>query len=60
MEKVQYYLNHLVEAERIAANGRRNWEIYSMLDDNGVWPEKTKNYHINGIKVMTGIDLTQK
>ena len=60
VEKVQYYLNHLVEAERIAANGRRNWEIYSMLDDNGVWPEKTKNYHINGIKVMTGIDLTQK
>jgi hypothetical protein len=59
VEKVRYYIDHKDEAIQIAENGRRNWEIHNMLDERGVWPEKTFNYHVDGIKAITGIDITK-
>jgi hypothetical protein len=57
IEKVRYYIDHDEEAYTIAKNGRRNWEIHNMLDERGVWPEKTFNHHVDGIKSITGIDI---
>lgn len=59
VEKVKYYFEHLDEAERIAANGRKLWEEYSMLDENKILPPKVVNYYIKGIKDVCGIDISK-
>lgn len=49
VEKIQYYFNHLDEAEIIATNGRKLWEEYSMLDENKNLPKKVIDYYIDGM-----------
>lgn len=57
-EKFHYYSTHLKETEEITLNGRKNWEEYIQLDKNLVWPKKTFDYHVQGIKEISGIDIT--
>jgi hypothetical protein len=59
VKTVKYYIEHKDEAIQIANNGRYVWEQHNMLNERGVWPEKTVAYHIDGIKKITGIDITK-
>ena len=57
VEKAKYYLEHIDEAETIAANGRKLWEECSMLDGNNLLPQKVIDYYVEGIKRVGGIDI---
>ena len=57
IDKITYYFSNLEESNLIAENGRATWEKYNMLDENGVFPNDTIMYHINGINKITGFDL---
>ena len=59
VEKTKYYFDHLAESEMIARNGRKLWEDYSMLDENGTLPLRVLNYYVAGIKKFTGIDISR-
>jgi hypothetical protein len=57
VEKMDYYINHLDEAEKIARSARMTWDTFSKRDDNGKLPKQVSDkilsdfYNITGIKV---------
>ena len=57
IDKITYYFSNLEESNLIAENGRKTWEKYNMLDENGVFTNDTIMYHISGIYKITGFDL---
>lgn len=57
IEKIDYYFNHENEAEKIAESGRKTWEKYNMLSDDGIYSSETLLYHVEGIKRITGFDI---
>lgn len=57
IDKIKYYFSNIEESNLIACNGRQTWEKYNMLDENGIFSDDTKFYHVNGIYKITGFDL---
>lgn len=55
--KIHYYLDHSDEAKVIADSGRKTWEKYNMLDDNGLLPLETQTHHVEGVKTLSGWDI---
>lgn len=57
VDKAKYYFEHIDQAEKIAANGRKIWEEFSMLDENYMLPKKMQYYYVNGFQTIAGITI---
>jgi hypothetical protein len=59
IEKIKYYLDesNSAESKKLCENSRKIWEMYNKLDENWVYPEKTREYHKTGFETMLGIKL---
>lgn len=57
IEKIKYYIDNPEKAKRLSENGRKYWEEHNMLDENGLFPLATQQYHIEGIKKICGWDI---
>ena len=57
VEKIDYYLNHIDEAEKISKSGREVWDSFSKRDSIGLLPNKVVNKILSDIYFVTGIDL---
>jgi hypothetical protein len=63
VEKIKYYMRHEPAAIQIANNGRKLWEEYSMLDEQGLLPLKVRTellkniYQVSGYSVLSVLRL---
>lgn len=57
VEKFNYYINNIEEAERIAVNGRKLWEEYSMLDVNNILPTSVIDNIVSQIRNISGVEV---
>jgi hypothetical protein len=58
-DKFNFYCNNDEESQKISISGYKNWEKYTKLDSNKVWPTTTFQYHVAGIKDIANIDITK-
>jgi len=47
-EKIDFCLNNMDFSKNLMINSRKNWEMYNMLDEIGIYTSKTLMYHFDG------------
>lgn len=47
-EKIDFCLNNMDFSKNLMINSRKNWEMYNMLDEMGIYTSKTLMYHFDG------------